>query len=314
MNKVKNVVVVGTGLIAKFHICALKEIEGVKIFGVCSRSKERAEEFIKTLSLDGTKAFDNLREALKDNDVSLLLVANESGAHFEAVKTAAELKVPVLVEKPIGINVSEVKEMISLCEKAEVQLGCIFQTRWSEEYENLKRRIESGELGKITFVRVDVPWWRDDEYYTKSSWHGTLKMDGGGALINQAIHMVDWLVSLMPEIEDVKSFKATLVHPMEAEDTLSAILRFKGGALGNIYATTASFPGRPKRFEITGSKGTIVLEDKSHGTNRPDQIPYTQHKKAIESFIKSIENGDEYSINGYEALKSIELIERIYNA
>jgi predicted dehydrogenase len=246
--------------------------------------------------------------------VSLLLVANESGAHFEAVKTAAELKVPVLVEKPIGIKVSEVKEMIALCEKAKVQLGCIFQTRWSEEYENLKRRIESGELGKITFVRVDVPWWRDDEYYTKSSWHGTLKMDGGGALINQAIHMVDWLVSLMPEIEDVKSFKATLVHPMEAEDTLSAILRFKGGALGNIYATTASFPGRPKSFEITGSKGTIVLEDKSHGTNRPDQIPYTQHKKAIESFIKSIENGDKYSINGYEALKSIELIERIYNA
>ncbi len=310
-------VIVGTGLIAKFHAAAVISSEKLYLVGVCSRSKERALNFIESLDDGATRvncaAFDNLDEALAFAEVGLCIVATASGAHDEAVFATARHGVPVLVEKPLALTVARTKAMIEVCENANVPLGCIFQTRWTQQFKKLRDAVESGSLGKITYASIQVPWWRDDEYYTKSSWHGTKEMDGGGALINQAIHTVDWLVALMPPVKEVKAFSATLAHPMEAEDTVSAALLFDGGALGHVYATTASFPGRGKRIEITGTKGTIVVEDDAHGTNRPDALAFEPHKKAIEAFVDSFTGGKPYPIDGREACKSIALIEAIYN-
>ena len=247
------VVIIGTGLIARFHEEAVAAIPRLKVVAKCRRT-------------------DDWDAALAQPGVGLCLVANASGAHDEAVFAAARHGVPVLVEKPIAITTARTDAMIAACEKAGVPLGCIFQTRWSDDFVRLRRAVDSGELGRITYAAVHVPWWRDDTYYTGSDWHGTKAMDGGGALINQAIHMVDWLTALMPPVTDVKAFTATLAHPMEAEDTVSAALRFEGGALGGVYATTASFPGRGKRIEITGTKGTIVVERgaQARGPHRAD--------------------------------------------
>ena len=260
------VVIIGTGLIARFHEEAVGSIPGLKVAAKCRRT-------------------DDWDAALAQPGVGLCLVANASGAHDEAVFAAARHGVPVLVEKPIAITTARTDAMIAACDKAGVPLGCIFQTRWSDEFARLRAAVESGELGRITYAAVHVPWWRDDSYYTSSDWHGTKAMDGGGALINQAIHMVDWLTALMPPVTDVKAFTATLAHPMEAEDTVSAALRFEGGALGGVYATTASFPGRGKRIEITGTKGTIVVEDPQHGSSNAGAIPTEQHRKCIEAFM-----------------------------
>ncbi len=310
-------VIIGTGLIAKFHASAVMSSKKLHLVGVCSRSKERAHEFIAALEDEETRrncrSFDNPDEALSFSGVGLCLVATASGAHDEAVFAAARHGTPVLVEKPLALTVERTKAMIDVCEKADVPLGCIFQTRWTDQFRKLRDAVSSGSLGKITYASIQVPWWRDDTYYTESCWHGTKEIDGGGALINQAIHTVDWLVALMPPVKEVKAFTATLAHPMEAEDTVSAALLFEGGALGHVYATTASFPGRSKRIEITGTKGTIVVEDDAHGTNRPDALPFEPHGMSIEAFVDSFSGGAPYPIDGYEALKSIALTERIYN-
>ena len=287
------VVIIGTGLIARFHADAVEAIPGLKVVAKCRRT-------------------DDWDAALAQPGVGLCLVANASGAHDEAVFAAARHGVPVLVEKPIAITTARTDAMIAACDKAGVPLGCIFQTRWSDEFARLRAAVDSGELGRITYAAVHVPWWRDDSYYTGSDWHGTKAMDGGGALINQAIHMVDWLTALMPPVTDVKAFAATLAHPMEAEDTVSAALRFEGGALGGVYATTASFPGRGKRIEITGTKGTIVVEDPQHGSSNAGAIPTEQHRKCIEAFMESVRGGTPYPIDGHEARKPVDLIERIY--
>ena len=139
-------------------------------------------------------------------------------------------------------------------------------------------------------------------------------MDGSGALINQAIHMVDWLVALMPPVKDVKAFAATLAHPMETEDTVSAAICFEGGALGHVYATTASFPGRGKALEITGTKGTIEVADDGHGVSRPDALAYDAHRLCFEAFAASVSGGEPFPVSGEEALKSVALIERIYKS
>ena len=244
----------------------------------------------------------------------MVTVATASGGHDEAVFAAAEHKLPVIVEKPLSISTKRIDVMIEACKKAGVQLGCILQTRWDEKFAEAKRKIEAGEIGKLTYAGVRVPWWREDEYYTKSSWHGTWAVDGGGALINQSIHMVDWLVALMPPVVDVKAFAATLAHPMETEDTVSAALKFEGGALGGVYAATSSFPGRGKTMEITGTKGTIEFSDEENGKSRPDQFPFTGHLKCFDAFADSLEGGAPYPIPGEEARKSVALIEAIYKS
>ena len=307
----RGVVIVGSGLIARFHAQAVKASGKLELKGFCDTyslesAKRAAAEF-------GGEAWGDLDSALSSSGVGMVTVATASGGHDDAVFAAARHKVPVIVEKPLSITVARIDALIATCKEAGVQLGCILQTRFSALYEEAKAKVESGELGKITYAGIRIPWWRDDEYYTKSSWHGTWKVDGGGALINQSIHMVDWLVSLMPEVEDVKAFAATLAHPMETEDTVSAALRFKGGALGGVYAATSSFPGRSKMLEITGTKGTYVVDDES-GSSRPDSFEYEGHLRCFEAFADSLEGGKPYPIPGEEARKSVDLIERIYKS
>ena len=302
------VVIVGTGLIARFHAQAVNASAKLKLVAVVHPVEGRGDAFAAEFGVPLIRDYD---EAISRADVGMVLVATPSGVHDDAILAAARHRKPVLVEKPITISSERAEKLVEACAETGTPLGGIFQTRFTEDFRKLKEVVDSGSLGRITFVRVDVPWWRADSYY-EGSWHGTLAMDGGGALINQAIHMVDWLTALMPPVKDVKSFTATLAHPMEAEDTAAAVLRFEGGALGAIYATTASYPGRPKRMEITGTKGTYVYEDTGHGVSRPDQLEYAAHQACFEAFADSLNGGAPYPIDGRESCVALDLITRIY--
>ena len=307
MNSI-GVVIVGTGLIARFHANAVRASVKLHLVACVDIDRGRADRFAAEC---GCAAYDDLDAALAREDVGLVSVATPSGAHDEAILAAAKHRIPVLVEKPLAITSERCDRLIATCRETGTPLGGIFQTRFTEDFEKAKRAVSSGELGRITFARIDVPWWREDSYYA-GTWHGTKTMDGGGALINQAIHMVDWLVELMPPVEEVKAFTATLAHPMETEDTAAAVLRFRGGALGAIYATTASFPGRGKRLEITGTKGTYVWDDSATGVSRPDQLEYAGHLACFEAFADSLTGGKPYPIDGANARKAVDLITRIY--
>ena len=302
------VVIVGTGLIARFHAKAVNASGKLRLVAFVHPVQGHGEAFAAEF---GVPLLRDIDEAVSRADVGMVLVASPSGAHDEAVLACARHRKPVLVEKPLTITPERAAKLVAACEETGTRLGGIFQTRFTDDFRKLKEVVDSGSLGRITFVRVDVPWWRDDSYY-EGSWHGTLSMDGGGALINQAIHMVDWLVALMPPVAEVKSFTATLAHPMEAEDTAAAVLRFEGGALGTIYATTASYPGRPKRMEITGTKGTYVYEDSAHGVSRPDQLDFAAHQRCFEAFADSIDGAAPYPIGGRESCVALDLIARIY--
>ena len=315
-NEKKRVLILGTGLISRFHQQAVEESGKL--------------EFVDRVSF----RTGDWKSALSRPDVDLLVVATASGAHDEAVFAAAERRIPVLVEKPLAITAARIDAMAAACAATGTPLGCICQTRWTPAFQATFAAVKGGKLGRITFVRVDVPWWREDSYYTESDWHGTKDMDGGGALMNQSIHMIDWLTALMPPVVDVKGFAATLAHPMETEDTACAAIRFEGGALGTVYGATSSWPGRPKVLEITGTRGTIVLRDHeiaewsladgttppetkpaktmAHGSNRPDQLDCSLHRACFEAFADSLVGGPAYPIDAAAARRSVDLIERIY--
>ena len=142
-----------------------------------------------------------------------------------------------------------------------MQLCTIFPSRFGDANVELKKAVDAGRFGRLTLGETTCKWWRSQAYYDEGGWKGTQALDGGGALMNQAIHNVDLLLWMMGPVTHVSGFTATLAHErIEVEDTAVACLRFASGALGVIQATTSVWPGLPKTIAIHGDKGTVVIE------------------------------------------------------
>jgi len=335
--KTWNFGIVGSGLIADFHARAIRDIPGVKLVACCDTVFAKAQKLADKYSI---KAFESYEELLKLKEIDIVTIATPSGLHKEPTVAAAKAGKHVICEKPLDVTLERIDAMVESHNKSGTRLGGIFPYRFNDFMTPLRAAIKSGRFGVVTYAGVYVPWWRTDEYY-KDSWHGTWKLDGGGALMNQSIHMVDMLCDLMPPIESVQAFTATLGHPqIETEDTAVAVLRYTGGALGVIYGTTASYPGQFRRFEITGTKGTVINvensitlwqfaderpEDKEirqkfmqiqggGGVADPAAITHENHTRNFKAFLDSLETGNEFFISGPESRKAVSVILAIYKS
>src|SRR5205823_6637328 len=165
-----------------------------------------------------------------------------------------------LTEKPIDISTERADALIEAADRNRVKLGVIFQDRLKPDICKLKQWVSSGVIGKPILADARVKWYRPPDYYDNSRWRGTRALDGGGALINQGVHTVDLLLWLMGDVTRVQSKAITALHKIEVEDTLVATLEFSNGAVGTLEATTSVYPGYPRRLEVTGSEGTIIVE------------------------------------------------------
>jgi UDP-N-acetyl-2-amino-2-deoxyglucuronate dehydrogenase len=328
--------IIGAGMIADFHARAIQSLPSAELVGFCDTNPEKANELARKYRC---KSWGSSQQLLRSNEIEIVTIATPSGAHMEPTIEAAQQGKHVICEKPLEISLERIDKMIESHAKAGTKLGGFFNLRYNDTLKHLKMTIESGRFGTISFASVNVPWWRSDDYY-KNSWHGTLKLDGGGALMNQAIHMIDILQYLMGPVKSLQAYTATLAHSIEVEDTATAILRFKNNALGMIYGSTASFPGQFRRLEITGTKGTVVQVENSFkiwqfadetdddrmilqkfseiegggGVSDPASIPFQQHAKNIAAFITSLEKDQTFEIDGFEARKSVEIILAIYQS
>jgi len=334
--KTWNFGVVGAGLIADFHARAIRDIPRARFVACCDKLADRAQALAGKY---GAKAFGSYEEMLKSNGLDIVTIATPSGLHMEPAVAAAEAGKHVICEKPLEITLERIDAMVAAHKKAGTRLGGIFPYRFNDMMTPLREAIKTGRFGRITYASVYVPWWRTDAYY-KDSWHGTWKLDGGGALMNQSIHMVDMLCDLMPPIESVQAYTATLGHKIETEDTAVAVLRYTGGALGVIYGTTASYPGQFRRFEITGTKGTVINVENSitvwqfaderpedeqvrkqfttiqggGGVADPAAITHENHTRNFKAFLDALETGKDFWISGPEARKAVEVILAIYRS
>ncbi len=335
--KTWNFGVIGAGLIADFHAKALADMSGARLVGFCDNLRERAENLAKKHSC---RVFDDYEEMARSGEIDILTIATPSGLHLEPSLAAAREGKHVLCAKPLEVTLERADAMIEAHQSAGTLLGGILPSRYNESFPILKEAVDSGRFGRITFPGARVPWWRPESYY-ENSWHGTWKMDGGGALMNQSIHLVDLLLCLMPSVQSVLAFSETLGHSdMETEDTAAAVLRFSDGALGSIYGTTASYPGRLMRLEVTGTRGTAVCEEdrlvhwqfdeerpedrqirerfsaeaELGGVSDPAAISHHTHTRSFEAFVAALEEGRGFEIDGAEARKSVELILAVYES
>lgn len=334
--KTWNFGIVGAGLIADFHAKAIQSINNARLVGICGTNPEKTKNLSEKYDC---KVFGSYSEMLGSDEIEIVTVATPSGAHMEPAVEAARKGKHVLCEKPLEISLDRIDRMIEAHAEAGTYLGGIFNFRFDETTEIIKDAVDKGRLGVITCAAVYVPWWRTDAYY--EGWHGTRELDGGGALMNQSIHMIDLLQYIMGPVEQLSAFTSKLGHPqIETEDTAVSILQFKNKALGLIYGTTASYPGQFRRMEITGTKGTIVLVENSlkvwqfadmneedekiiqrfgsieggGGVADPAAISFTGHAKNISAFIKAIDEKRKFEIDGSEAGKAVSIILDIYKA
>jgi UDP-N-acetyl-2-amino-2-deoxyglucuronate dehydrogenase len=334
--KIWNFGIVGAGLIADFHAKAIQNIKNARLVGICGTNQDKARKLAEKYNC---KIYGSYSEMLHSDEIEIVTIATPSGAHTDPVIEAAQCGKHVICEKPLEITLDRIDKMIEAHDIAGTKLGGIFNYRYHDTLGHLKAAVDNGRFGTITFASVEVPWWRNEGYY-KDSWHGTQKLDGGGALMNQAIHMIDMLQYLMGPVDSLQAYTATLGHSIEVEDTATAVLKFKNNALGVIYGSTASFPGQFRSITITGTKGTVVQVENSFkvwqfadqtesdneifnrfnqiegggGVSDPGAIPFEPHAKNIAAFIDSIESGKTFEISGQEARKAVEIVLAIYTA
>jgi len=331
--------IVGTGMISRFHARAIADVRGATLVACCDTAADRAEHFAAEV---GCTPYDNLAKMLADSSVDVVTIATPSGVHMEPAIAAARAGKHVIVEKPLEITLKRCDRIIRECEKNGVKLGTIFPSRFHDSSIQMRKAIDQGRFGRLTMGDAYVKWFRTQEYYDSGAWRGTWKLDGGGALMNQAVHTVDLLSWLMGPVEEVQAQTATLAHKrIEVEDVAVATLRFKNGALGVIEATTAAYPGYLKRIELHGSEGSAVLEEEDikvwdfakkrrgdaallqamqsskssgGGAADPTAIGHHGHTHQFRDFVKAIRTDGTPAVDGQEGRKAIEIILAIYKS
>ncbi len=331
--------IIGCGMIANFHCRAVAEIRGAKVVGCYDMYQPSAERLASEF---GCQAHQKLATLLADDAVDVVTICTPSGAHMEPAVAAARAGKHVIVEKPLEITLRRCDRIIEACDQAGVVLSAIFPSRYHESAQLMKRAVEQGRFGKLALGDSYVKWFRTQQYYDSGAWRGTWKLDGGGALMNQAIHSVDLLLWLMGPIADLSARCATLTHKrIQVEDTAVASLRFQNGALGSIEATTSAFPGFLKRVELHGDEGTAVMEEEDikvwdfarkrkadqrilermagktqtgGGAADPAAIGHHGHLMQFKDVLKAIKSGTRPLIDGPEGRRSVEAILAIYKA
>ena len=237
--------IVGCGMISEFHARAIADARGARLVACLDRAPEAATRFAKKHAIN---SYSDLKGFLADPALDIVTICTPSGLHMEPAVAAANAGKHVIVEKPLEITLKRCDKIITACAKNNVVLSTIFPSRFHASSLALKQAIDKGRFGQLTLGDAYVKWFRTQEYYDSGQWRGTWALDGGGALMNQAIHSVDLLTWLMGPVVEVSAATATLAHDrIEVEDVATASLRFENGALGVIEATTAAFPGMAQK-------------------------------------------------------------------
>jgi UDP-N-acetyl-2-amino-2-deoxyglucuronate dehydrogenase len=324
---------IGGGNITQTHARAARALPGVEIAAIYGTN---AEKVGRLCNEHGGKAYSDLEQFLAHRPMELVAIGSPSGQHATQGIAAARRGLHVVTEKPIDITTERADALIAEAEKAGVKLGVFFQDRCKPDIVRVKKAIDAGVLGRPILADARVKWYRPADYYANSRWRGTWALDGGGALINQAVHTVDLMLWMFGDVLSVQASSKAALHAIEVEDTLVATLQFANGALGVLQATTAVYPGYPRRLELTGSEGTVMIEqdrllaadlrnppadlrqggeaDKNPSAVSPVVSDVRGHQSVLAEFLEAIQANRKPSCDGREGRRSLALVEAIYAA
>lgn len=324
--------VVGCGTISGTHAEAILNSEKGRLVAASSRNRSSLDSFCGKYGLTNA-GYSDFEEFLSHPGLDIVVVCTPSGTHLEYGKLAAQAGKHVIIEKPIEVSLERGLELIESCQNHGVELAVIYQNRFIRDVIEMKRILDEGKLGDPFLVDVSVKWFRDQAYYDKGAWRGSLSLDGGGTVINQAIHTVDLMLWLVGDIDSLFAYKGTFTHEgIEGEDNAVAALEFKNGAIGVFRASTSVVPPQQRKIEIHGPKGTAVLEgdefrflssDKdlktkngamqAAGASAPlAGMSSSHHKSQYDQILDAIGKGGKPDVSGHDSLKSLAVVKAMY--
>jgi UDP-N-acetyl-2-amino-2-deoxyglucuronate dehydrogenase len=323
--------IVGTGVIAAMHAAAIVTLPRARLVAVTDVAGGAAAAFAAARDCAAEPGLDQL---LARPDVDVVCVCVPSGLHAEVGVRAARAGKHLVVEKPIDVTLAAADRLIEAARAAGVALTVISQHRFDPGLIELKRLLADGALGRLVLAEASTKWYRTQAYYDSAAWRGTWAMDGG-SLMNQGIHYVDLLRWCMGPVTEVTAICATQAHQVEVEDTALAIVRFGSGAVGTILSSTAARPGFPQRLEITGTDGTVIVEDgrivrRAFGRQAqaadpegsagvgaaadPAAIEVASHAAQIADLLAAIEEGRAPAVDGQAGRDALEIVRAVYDS
>ena len=343
--------VIGCGVISEWHLKALTgDVQGVRVVAVSDEVPGRAEARAAEFGIP--KSYTNYHDLLADREIDAVSVCTPSGLHGDMVIAAANAGKHAMTEKPIEIRLEKIDAMLEACRRNNTKLGVIFQRRTSPLWQAVKKTVDSGALGKLVLGDAYLKYYRGQEYYDSGAWRGTWALDGGGALMNQGVHLVDQLQWIMGPVDTLFGFADHLVRNIEVEDTTVSAIRFKNGAFGVLEGTTSvigsaewerdaagnvnvtKWGGLDHRLEFHGERGTIIVDGERiakwvvPGEEEPDltwdttgsaasdprAIGIRGHVIQLQDFVDAIREDRRPMVTGEDARPAVEIILAVYES
>jgi predicted dehydrogenase len=322
---------IGTGAISHKHALAYRNI-GFKITVCTDVHRPAGEKFAEQYGCEFVPTYE---EVCKHPEVDYIDVCTFPDFRLQPLEIAAKHGKHIQVQKPIATNLETARRMIETAKAAGVVLGVVSQHRFDDSTVFVKKAIAGGRLGRILQADAYVKWWRSAEYYSRPI-KGSWAVEGGGALINQAVHQVDVLQYLAGGVEELFGYwQLAARHKIESEDVVCALLRYRSGATGVIQASTAFWPGYSERVEIHGTKGTAIFtgdkltawdvendegepapveKEVMSGSSDPMAIPLTPFERQFTDFGNACKEGRAPLVSGEEGYKALEIVLSVYES
>ena len=248
--------IIGTGKVAHLHALALQRNPDSDFTAVLGRTPSKVKAFASDY---GVEAYTDLGTFLRESGVRVCTICTPHPAHIDSAVAAAEAGVHLLIEKPLASSLEHCDAMMEAAVRGKSRIGVISQRRFFEPVLRVKEAIESGKIGDPILGMVTMLGWRDQDYYDSDAWRGTWDGEGGGVLVNQAVHQLDLLLWFMGEVDELCGMWDNLNHSgIEVEDTAVASIRFKSGALGHILVSNSFNPALFGKVSVLGSNGAMV--------------------------------------------------------
>ncbi len=272
MSKTVGYGIIGCGAAGAINAKALRCVSGARLVSVYDTSREKSDSIASEYDARSEESI----EALVHNpDVDAVVICTPSGLHYDNACAAIKAQKHVVCEKPLDTLYDRACNMLALANQAHVRVFPVLQKRLLPDYLRIKKAIENGVLGTVNLASVRVDWYRSVEYYTQSGWRGSNIMDGG-VLLNQGIHALDMMLSLMPKAVAVRAMSASTRKITEAEDVCIGAIRFENGTIGSIEITTVAKPGLFEEISFYGSEGAASLRNERLFYSSLLELPLTE--------------------------------------
>ncbi len=253
----KNVCIIGYGAIGPIHAAAIAKVENAKFYAVCDNNPKKIEKCKQKYDV---LAYSDIDEMLCDKNIHSVHICLPHYLHFEVAKKALAAGKEVVLEKPVTMTKQEFDELLTLENSDKICI--VLQNRLNPGIVKLKEIVDSGKLGKIKTVKGILTWCRDAQYYAQDAWRGKYATEGGGVLINQAVHTLDFFSYVTGSVQEVRAQQANFsISEIEVEDTMSAYMKFENGVTGIFFATNAYGTSSNPVFEVVFENGKARYTD-----------------------------------------------------